>query len=163
MSPEARVSTNLPFDLKMRTMARQQRWHPTEEQRETAYRLADSYSGAAVRTRPDGSADLRTFQRGALRHYCISPDGTATLLEAWERTWRHPVGYGLLIGGSVLGIAMVVTIIVAQAAHFRTASELHWAMWLVGAGFVLGFAGQTMLSPSSPPGEYWESIGGADF
>ncbi len=147
----------------MRTMARRQRWHPTAEQRETAYLLADSYSGAAVRTRLDGNVDLRTFEHGALRHYRISPDGTATLLEAWDRTWRHPVGYGLLIGGSVLGVAMVVTLVVAPATDFRTASELQWAMWLIVVGFVLGFVGQTMLSPSSPPGEHWETGGGADF
>lgn len=145
-------------------MARQQRWHPTEAQRATAYRLADSYSGAAVRTRPDGSADLRTFEHGALRHYRISRDGTATtLLKAARRTWRHPVGYGLLIGGSVLAVAMVVTLIVAQAAHFRTESELQWAAWLVMVGFALGFTGQVLLSPSAPPGEYWDSIGGPDF
>ena len=68
------------------------------------------------------------------------------------------MGYALLIGGSVLATAMVVTIIAAQVVHH----ELHWAMWLVVVGFVLGFVGQTMLSPSSPPGEYWESIGGPD-
>ena len=143
-------------------MARQQRWHPTDEQRATAYRLADSYSGAAVRTRTDGSADLRTLEHGALRHYRISRNGTATLLKG-ERTWRHPVGWALLIAGSVLGVAMVATLVVAQAAHLRTESELHWAAWLVMAGFALGFAGQVLLSPGSPSGEHWESIGGPDF
>lgn len=73
------------------------------------------------------------------------------------------MGYGLLIGGSVLAVAMVVALIVGQAAHFRTESELQWAAWLVMVGFVLGFTGQVLLSPSSPPGEYWDSIGGPDF
>ena len=128
-----------------------------------AYRLADSFSGAKVRTRPDGSTDLRTFEHGALRHYRISRDGAATFVKAEARTWRHPVGYGLLIGGSVLATTMVVTIFVAQAADFRAASELHWAIWLMGAGFVFGFVGEALLSPGAATGEYWESIGGPEF
>lgn len=151
--------------LRWPLLSRQQPWHPTPQQRATADRLADHYVGAYVQTRPDGNADLRTVDHGEIRHYLISRDGATTLVTAEVRTWRHPMGYGLLITGGFLTVVMAVTLVVAQLTHFRTEAELGWAAGLCGTGLVFGFVGQTLLTsqPRPPGGETWEYIGGADF
>ena len=68
----------------------------------------------------------------------------------------------LLIGGCWICAAVFPTIIVAQVGNFRTESEIRWVAWFFFPGFVLAFIGQTLLSPGSPPDEYWDTIGGPE-
>jgi hypothetical protein len=130
-----------------------------------ANRLAEHYVGAYVHTRPDGNADLRTIEDGEIRLYLISRDGAATLVTAEERTWRHPVGYGLLIAGGLMAAAMTAFLIGAQLAHVDTETELGWAAGLCFVGLISCFVGETLVtSQPRPPGdETWEHIGGPDF
>jgi hypothetical protein len=66
--------------LSMVTRTHRQPWRPTDAQAATARSLAES-DGAFARTHADGTAEVRTIERGALHRYIIDPDGFLELVE----------------------------------------------------------------------------------
>lgn len=147
---------------------RRRPWAPTAAQTATILRLCDSYVGAYARILADGDADVRTVRRGELLRYLVAKDGTAELIESHPRTWRHPVGRGLLVLGAILAIAMIGVIVLAKFVRDSSSDAgLGWAAALCGIGLVAGFIGETLLhsqvTRTRPSAESWERVGGADF
>jgi hypothetical protein len=68
--------------VSLRTRIPREPWDPTPAQWEAVLRLAEPVFGGYVRTRADGTAELRTHERGGLRCYVIRPGGDAVLVES---------------------------------------------------------------------------------
>ncbi len=138
----------------------------TAAQSETALRLGDSCVGAYVRLHPGGNAEVRTVRKGEPFSFLVRPDGAAELLESRPRTWRYPLGRGLLFLGTTLAVTMVATIVgIKLFKDSRADAGLGWAAALCGIGLIAGFIGEGVLHSqvSRPSGESWERVGGAEF
>jgi hypothetical protein len=131
-------------------------------------RLGDSYVGAYARILADGDADVRTVRRGELLRYLVTEEGTARLIESHPRTWRYPLGRGLLVLGAILAIGMVAVIVLVKFLRDSSSDAgLGWAAALCGIGLVAAFIGETLLHSQvtrlRPTDESWERVGGAEF
>lgn len=143
---------------------RRQPWNPTPAQERAALALCDSSVGGEVRSLPDGSAELRTVERGAFRRYLVDADGSATLVESGDRSTRY--GWSIALTWSGLLCVFVVStslILVDNVGLVADEPDDFWAAMAVFIGLV-GFVVGMALHPhgGSPRGERWTVIGGPD-
>jgi hypothetical protein len=135
-------------------------WDSTTAQEEAALRLA-APDGGYVRTYADGTAELRTHQRGGLRYYIIRQNGDTALVESGPASRRYVWADRLPAAGMLLAFGAF--------GLFALGKSKEWAVpsWLGLIGFLLGlamFAAGTAIIPRAapPPAERWEFIGGPD-
>lgn len=140
------------------------RWDPTPAQEEAALRLAASGGGFA-RSNLDGTTELRTMERGALRRYVIGENGETALVESRAAlpgyVWSDRLGLtGMLmcfagaavgigggkLGPEMLGIVGMIALLTGLATFF--AGTMIW--------------GKAFKRVAPPPGERWMRVGGSD-
>jgi hypothetical protein len=143
---------------------RRESWNPTPAQERVALVLCDSSVGGQVRSLPDGTAELRTVERGAFRRYLIDEDGTATLVESEPRTRVY--AWSIVLAWLGLGLVFVVPFVVLLADNIGLAEQEpddFWAAMVLLAGLVVFVVGMA-LHPhgGTPPGERWTIIGTAE-
>jgi hypothetical protein len=164
----------------LRTRIPREPWHPTRAQQEAVLRLAEPAFGGYVRTRTDGTAELRTHERGGLRRYAINSDGEGVLVESRAASSRRyvwvPRLYWLAVVGGVafffpfclvaVGILSLVVPIPSGWVDVMDANA-YWIgrAWfaLVTLGWVAGIVAWVLnLCPDArpPAGEKWTRFGG---
>jgi hypothetical protein len=145
--------------LSMVTRTHRQPWRPTDAQAATARSLAES-DGAFARTHADGTAEVRTIERGALHRYIIDPDGFLELVEVAPQSPRYTRS------SYVFGVGLVVCFgsIIAGFAGEGINGLPSFPPEAVRVGAILGFVVTvfglaTMPRLAPPPGERWKHLG----
>lgn len=134
-------------------------WNPTPAQEEAVFRLAAG--GGYVRTFADGTAGLRTWERGGggLRSYIIREDGHSTLIESPPRSRRY--AWGLVVGWG--GLLLVVGMIPLGYFLYGSSAWVRVSLYVfiglgMAAGWFLPLAIQ-MWDARPPRGERWRLAG----
>lgn len=109
-----------------------------------------------VRTHADGTAELRTTERGGLRRYVIDLAGRPTLLESEPEPQSFRRSQWICGTGLALAFGVAIPVLVAGGPE-----------WLGGLIAILGigtyFVGvATSPYAAEPAGERWTRIGGPD-
>jgi hypothetical protein len=132
-------------------------WDPTPAQEEAALRLAKP-DGGYVRTYPDGTAELRTHERGGLRRYIIREDGEALLVESAPESRRYAWGYVAGWGGLVwlAGTLVLAFFLRRSPAWVQLSLLIMFFLWFasIPAAWWL-----ESCPDARPVGERWTGLG----